>query len=298
MDKGTENLIPLPKIGPLPGSVHIEWKRCGRSNCRCARGRLHGPYYARHWRDGGRQKKAYVRESDLPLVLLALASSRAARLAVSTVASSLKAVNQGPRGVLAMDMVQAEVEPMGGAAEQGADAYEERMRKRQQLQFQRLKDEARAIFGMVNGVPGVKSLAKLKELLERAGDEIGNGRFIVRYLGAERYLEVGTVAALVTLRQNLIAEIDQPSTADLMMIDTAIVAYYNFLRVQRWIGDLSLVFEQELFGAAPLNEIHGPTLGDKLRDELERLSEVMMPLQDRCHRMMIRSLERLSRSAH
>jgi hypothetical protein len=35
---------PLPKIEPLPGSLHFEWRRCGRSNCRCASGRLHGHY--------------------------------------------------------------------------------------------------------------------------------------------------------------------------------------------------------------------------------------------------------------
>lgn len=72
------------------------------------------------------------------------------------------------------------------------------------------------------------------------------------------------------------------------------VAYYNFLRIQGWIGNLALVFERELFGQTPLNEVHGPTAGDRLRDDLERLSEVMLPLQDRVHRMMIRSLEHLT----
>jgi putative DNA primase/helicase len=57
------------------------------------------------------------------------------------------------------------------------------------------------------------------------------------------------------------------------------------------------LFERELFGQAPLSEIHGPTLGDRLRDELERLAEAILPLQDRCHRMMIRSLERLPKGA-
>lgn len=167
------------------------------------------------------------------------------------------------------------------------------MRDEQRALFQRVKDEARALFGMVEGRPGVRSLKELQAFLEKAGDEIGNGRFIVRFLGAERYLDVGTVAALITLWQNLIAEIERPTAADIMMIDGAVVAYYNFLRVQGWIGNLSLVFERELFGEAALNEIHGPDLGAKLRDDLERLSEVILPLQDRCHRMMVRSLERL-----
>ena len=148
---------------------------------------------------------------------------------------------------------------------------------------------------MVEGRPGVTSMAKLQGLLEKAGDDIGNGRFLVRYLGAERYLDVATVAVLITLRQNLIAEIGKPSTADIMMIDAAVVAYYNFLRVQGWVGSLCLVVESELFGGRPMNEIHGPTLGEKLRGDLERLSEVILPLQDRAHRMMVRSLCNLGR---
>jgi hypothetical protein len=174
-----------------------------------------------------------------------------------------------------------------------AEDYERRIRERQAAQFQRLKDEAHVLFGMMEGRPGVTSLAKLQELVEKAGDEIGNGRFIVRYLGAERYLDAGTVAVLISLRQNLIAELERPTAADIMIIDTAVIAYYNFLRVQGWIGNLSLMFEGELFGQTSLNEIHGPNLGGKLRDELERLSEVVLPLQERCHRMMIRSFEQV-----
>jgi hypothetical protein len=44
-------------------------------------------------------------------------------------------------------------------------------------------------------------------------------------------------------------------------------------------------------------EIHGPELSDRLREQLERLSEVILPLQDRCHRMMIRSLGQLRSNA-
>ena len=179
------------------------------------------------------------------------------------------------------------------ANERHAEEFEKRCHERATVQFQRLKDEARAIFGMMEGQPGIRSLANLQELIEKAGDEIGNGRFIVRCLGAERYLDAGTVAVLLTFRQNLIAEIDQPTAADIMMIDTAVVAYYNFVRTQGWIGNLSLAFEREAFGQAPLNEVHGPTAGERLRDDLARLSETILPLQARVHRMMVNSLERL-----
>jgi hypothetical protein len=192
----------------------------------------------------------------------------------------------------------SEVGPTVGSfddEEARAEEHEKRFRQRQGEQFQRLKDEAKALFGMVEGRPGVISARQWQELLEKAGDNIGNGRFIVRYLGAERYLDAETVAVLITFRQNLIADLEKPSAADLMMVDTAIVAYYNFLRVQGWIGNSALVFEGELFGREPLNTVHGDIIGDRLREQLERLAEVMLPLQDRAHRMLTRSLSHLPR---
>ncbi len=69
------------------------------------------------------------------------------------------------------------------------------------------------------------------------------------------------------------------------------ISYYNLLRTQRWIGNLSLVVERELFGQEPLNEIHGDKVGDRLEEQLRRLAEVLLPLQDRAGRMMTRSLE-------
>jgi hypothetical protein len=84
----TENLLPT-KAHPsaqdtsagrapfLPGSLHPEWRRCGKPNCRCARGLLHGPYYVRRWRQGGKQRKALVKPEDVAEVLAAIERRRA-----------------------------------------------------------------------------------------------------------------------------------------------------------------------------------------------------------------------------
>jgi hypothetical protein len=60
----TENREMLPKT-PLPGVVLEQRVSCGRRNCGCAHGELHGPYFYRFWREGGRLKKAYVKRSEL-----------------------------------------------------------------------------------------------------------------------------------------------------------------------------------------------------------------------------------------
>jgi hypothetical protein len=45
---------------PQPVSLQREWRRCGTPTCRCASGRLHGPYWYLRWRDRGRQRRHYV----------------------------------------------------------------------------------------------------------------------------------------------------------------------------------------------------------------------------------------------
>jgi hypothetical protein len=53
--------------------------RCGRPNCRCARGSLHGPYFYRFWREGGRLRKEYVPRPDVERVRAQCQARRQAR---------------------------------------------------------------------------------------------------------------------------------------------------------------------------------------------------------------------------
>jgi hypothetical protein len=104
-----------------------------------------------------------------------------------------------------------------------------------------------------------------------------------------------TVLVLLTYRQNLIAELPAPSAADLMRVDAAVIAYFNMLRVQGLMGNLRLAVEQELFGEEGLRQIHGEIVGKRLEEQVRRLSDVLLPLQERASRMMNRSLDSLPR---
>ena len=42
--------------------------RCGRPTCRCAADEGHGPYWFLHWREGGTQRRRYVRQADVAAV--------------------------------------------------------------------------------------------------------------------------------------------------------------------------------------------------------------------------------------
>ena len=60
----TESGEALPKTGALCA----QWKRCGRTSCRCARGEPHGPYFALFWRERGRLRKRYIRLANVEAV--------------------------------------------------------------------------------------------------------------------------------------------------------------------------------------------------------------------------------------
>ncbi len=75
MNENTANS--LPKTDFLKGSLHLETKRCGKPNCRCQRGFRHGPYFYRRWRQGGRQRKEYVRQENVAETLSAIARRQA-----------------------------------------------------------------------------------------------------------------------------------------------------------------------------------------------------------------------------
>ena len=50
----------------LPGVVLPQLVRCGKPTCRCRwRENLHGPYYYRFYREGGRLRKTYVPRGQL-----------------------------------------------------------------------------------------------------------------------------------------------------------------------------------------------------------------------------------------
>lgn len=75
---------------PLKGSIHVEWKRCGKLNCRCARGMLHGPYFYRRWREGGRLRKGYVSREEVTSAILEIALRRQRQKEIRLIRASIK----------------------------------------------------------------------------------------------------------------------------------------------------------------------------------------------------------------
>ncbi len=72
MKNKTEN--PLPKM--IPGSVHVQYVRCGKATCRCAHGEQHGAYYYHFVRTAGKLTKRYLKAHEVEQMQIACQARR------------------------------------------------------------------------------------------------------------------------------------------------------------------------------------------------------------------------------
>jgi hypothetical protein len=174
-----------------------------------------------------------------------------------------------------------------------ADAYELALQRRQDQQFKELSRDARAIFKSVHGWQSVRREQDWPKVLASAQADYDAGAFLIEQLGAARFLDPPMMATLHLLRADLLASGGHRNAHESMLADLAIVAYYNAMRIQAWIGNLSLIIERELFGQKPLEHIDDPVGGRSVEDKVRRIGEQLMPLLERANRMMSRNLAAL-----
>ena len=67
------------KIEAIHGDLNVRMVRCGKANCKCAKGNLHGPYYVYRLRRFGKRHSKYVKKTDVLAVKLAVETGRAER---------------------------------------------------------------------------------------------------------------------------------------------------------------------------------------------------------------------------
>ncbi len=155
--------------------------------------------------------------------------------------------------------------------------------------------DAQAVNKAVEGWHLVEGPDAWAKTCEQSRADYHSGRFLIERLGAARLLDPPLMATLLGLRQTILAELGTATAAEQMLVDLAVLAYYNALRVQGWIGNLALHIEHEFFGqSAPsvkLKAQYGPVEGLAVEDRLKRLGEQLLPLLDRANRMMVRNLK-------
>jgi hypothetical protein len=72
----TKNGESTSKIEPLEGYLEAQKVRCGKPNCKCSKGELHGPYYIRRWERRGKKCSKYVKKSELSTVIAGISARK------------------------------------------------------------------------------------------------------------------------------------------------------------------------------------------------------------------------------
>jgi hypothetical protein len=136
--------------------------------------------------------------------------------------------------------------------------------------------------------------------VERVMTRYEDGSFLINRLGAEGVIDQDLVVVLLDLRRRLIDEYgDTP--ASVMLVDRAVAAYQNFIRISGWTGNTALMVEAEFFGrdkpSAEFQDRHGrggrEIRGLTVEEYINRLGQDLIPLAERCARVMREALAAL-----
>jgi hypothetical protein len=181
----------------------------------------------------------------------------------------------------------------------------QKARAEDQRRYTQILWDARAVMRAMQGWQGIdrNTEAGWRQACEEARQRYHSGRFLIERLGAERFLEPQLMAILWQLRQALVEEYCAETPTATMLIDLAVMSYYNALRVQGWIGDLALSIEHEFFcqdgPTAKLRQKWGYQVeGLVVEESLKRLAEQLLPLFERANRQLIRNLQALRTLRH
>ncbi len=151
--------------------------------------------------------------------------------------------------------------------------------------------------------PGLDHPAEWQDIASRLLDDYRGGRALMDHLGAARLLDPATTGMLLAIRRGLIEENNATSMREFVLIDMAVIAFANAMRLQSIIGNTSLIIEGELFGQPTLrakweNGHRGrpPEIKGLAVDEhVAKLRDSIMPLVERFHRMGRESIDALVR---
>jgi hypothetical protein len=130
-----------------------------------------------------------------------------------------------------------------------------------------------------------------------------SGRALMDQLGADRLLDAPTAGMLLAIRRGLIEETSASSASELVLIDMAVIAYANAMRLQSMIGNTSLLIEMEMFGQPTLRAKWKKEYGGRpediqglaVEDHVARLRDKLLPLVEKSHRIARENIQAITR---
>jgi hypothetical protein len=130
-------------------------------------------------------------------------------------------------------------------------------------------------------------------IVDRSLDDYRSGRSLMDRLGADRLLDPALTGMLLAIRRGRIEEIASPWMGDYVLIDMAVIAFANAMRVQSMVGNTALVVEGEMFGQPTLRARWKKQFGGRPEDinglvveeYVARLRDGLLPLAKQFHQM-------------
>ena len=151
--------------------------------------------------------------------------------------------------------------------------------------------------------PRLQSPDAWEATVTKAADDYRCGLALIDQLGAFGLLDPAQMGMLLAIRRGLIEETNAASTDELVLIDIAMVAYANAMRLQAMIGNTALIIESEMFGQPMLRAKWKSEYGGRpeeirglvVEDYVARLRDQLLPLVERVHRTARESIEAIRR---
>ncbi len=178
------------------------------------------------------------------------------------------------------------------AAQAEADERDRQRQLEWALVVQALNDNSLAVFRAMRRFRNETE----QEQVQRVLTSYEAGSFLVDRLGAGLVVDQDLAVVLLNLRRRLIDEYGTGPAA-MMLIDRAVSAYRDFIRISGWTGNTALMVEAEFFGRdrplAGFRDRHGEIRGLTVEQHIARLQENLIPLAERCGRVMREALAAL-----
>ena len=178
------------------------------------------------------------------------------------------------------------------AAQAEADERDRQRQLQWALVVQALQDNSLAV---VRAMRRFRNEAEQQQV-ERVLTSYEDGSFLIDRLGAGLVVDQDLAVVLLDLRRRLIDEYGGGPAA-MMLIDRAVSAYRDFIRISGWTGNTALMVEAEFFGRdrprVGFRDSHGEIRGLMVEEYINRLGQDLIPLAERCGKVMREALAAL-----
>ena len=166
--------------------------------------------------------------------------------------------------------------------------------------YQRLLRDAQAC---ANAMSSFHAPEAWEKTVTKSLEDYRSGRALMDQLGADRLLDASTAGLLLAIRRGLIEETGAETAGEMVLIDLAVIAHANAMRIQTMIGNSALIIESELFAQQSMRAKWKSTHGGRyqtiqglaVEDHLRGLRDGLMPLVEKFHRLAREHIEAIYR---